>query len=952
MTIIRKQSLLIGAILCYVLACTVISLKPNHSPETESVELIAPEASFFQEGNVQSRADYEREMLVDPKTGEVPKDIRSKELKFLNQLKFENEKLRLQKSLAGSDNFNALSVLNQWTSIGPQNIGGRTRALALDVRNENTILAGGVSGGVWRSTNGGQSWSKTTSPNQIQSVTAITQDVRSGQEDVWYYGTGELVGNSGRAPGAPFRGDGIFKSVDGGLSWQVLTSTQSLTPAGFVSPFQYVWDITTDPNSPEDVILAAVWGGIVRSADGGNTWTTVLGDNFLNQPSSTDLNELQAIFYTDIHRAGNGVFYATLSNVTNSSGNLSSKGGVYRSNDGASWSVIANWNSSPVQRTEIASSASDPNIVYFLSDRANRGYSLYRYNASTDAFTDLGDNLPDGGDDIEELESQESYNLVVGVHPENPNVVYVGGTNLYRSTDGFTSSENTQWIGGYALDEDGDVVVYENHHPDQHNLVFLPSDPNKMISANDGGLFLTENNLADEVEYISLNNGYVTTQFYTGAISRNQAEDLVIGGTQDNGSILTFNTATDNGPNGVTVIGGDGGFSATTDFGIYYYMSFQNSRIFRLALNERAQLTSFARVDPIGGGSDPSQSYLFINPYILDPNYANRMYLAGGDHIWRNQNLSQIPSGSQQPTSVNWDKLEETEIADGTISALQVSTNPRNILYFGTSNGQLYKVENAHSELYEVTEITSSSFSSEGYIRSIAVDPTDANHILVAFSNYNIHSIYRSVDGGESFHMAAGNLEGDPTGAGTGPSVRWVSIVPKTSGRYEYYAGTSIGLFSTTSIEEGVEPVWVQESPEGIGNTIVNMIDYRQVDGKIAVATHGGGLYTSQIASVVQNDNLVEVDKLEVQTVYPNPFSEKVLIKINSPDTRFVIMRIYDTNGNEVKRITSSLAFQGENDFFWNGTNNQEQPVSSGLYIIRITHEGGEESKRVILQRN
>ena len=130
------------------------------------------------------------------------------------------------------------------------------------------------------------------------------------------------------------------------------------------------------------------------------------------------------------------------------------------------------------------------------------------------------------------------------------------------------------------------------------------------------------------------------------------------------------------------------------------------------------------------------------------------------------------------------------------------------------------------------------------------------------------------------------------------------------------------------------------------------MIDYRQVDGKIAVATHGGGLYTSQIASVVQNDNLVEVDKLEVQTVYPNPFSEKVLIKINSPDTRFVIMRIYDTNGNEVKRITSSLAFQGENDFFWNGTNNQEQPVSSGLYIIRITHEGGEESKRVILQRN
>lgn len=950
MTIIRKQSLLIGAILCYVLACTVISLKPNHSPETESVELIAPEASFFQEGNVQSRADYEREMLVDPKTGQLPNNIRQEELKFAKALTIENERLRVRMNRLSVKGGQRGTSMNLWTSIGPQNYGGRTRALALDIQDENTILAGGVSGGVWRSTNGGQSWLKTTSPDQIQSVTAITQDVRLGQEDVWYYGTGELVGNSGRAPGAPFRGDGIFKSVDGGLSWQPIVSTQSVKPDSFVSPFQYVWDITTDPASEQNVILAAVFGGIVRSEDGGETWSTVLGDDLLS--GVEDLNDIPAIFYTDIHRAADGVFYASLSNVTNFSGQQSRMGGVYSSIDGIVWSQIMKWDALPVQRTEISASPSNPNIVYFLADLTIRGYGLWKYDRRNGSIVDLSSNLPDGNTDLEELESQESYNFVVKVHPDDPNVVFVGGTNLYRSTDGFKTKENVRLIGGYKEDDSSGSGVYPGHHPDQHDLAFLPSDSDIMISANDGGLFKSDDNMAEEVVYTSLNRGYLTTQFYTVAISKFQPDDYVTGGTQDNGSILTENILARSQPNGTRVIGGDGGFTASTPFGVYYYMSFQNSNIYRLTLNAESQLTSFARVDPIGGGSDPSQSYLFINPYILDPNYANRMYLAGGDHIWRNQNLSQIPSGSQQPTSVNWDKLEETEIAEGTISALQVSTNPRNILYFGTSNGQLYKVENAHSELYEVTDITSSSFSSEGYIRSIAVDPTDANHILVAFSNYNIHSIYRSVDGGESFHMAAGNLEGDPTGAGTGPSVRWVSIVPKTSGEYEYYAGTSIGLFSTTSIEEGVEPVWVQESPESIGNTIVNMIDYRQVDGKIAVATHGGGLYTSQIASVVQNDNLVEVDKLEVQTVYPNPFSEKVLIKINSPDTRFVIMRIYDTNGNEVKRITSSLAFQGENDFFWNGTNNQEQPVSSGLYIIRITHEGGEESKRVILQRN
>ncbi|NVK85908.1 MAG: T9SS type A sorting domain-containing protein, partial [Cytophagia bacterium] len=487
---------------------------------------------------------------------------------------------------------------------------------------------------------------------------------------------------------------------------------------------------------------------------------------------------------------------------------------------------------------------------------------------------------------------------------------------------------------------------------DQHALAFVPSNPNRMISANDGGIFVTDNNLAEEVAYTPLNKGYVTTQFYTASISRYPQEDFVIGGTQDNGSILTLNDPVGELTNSARVIGGDGGFTASTSFGIYYYMSFQNSRIYRLTLNSEAQLTSFARVDPIGGGNNPAQGYLFINPFILDPNYGNRMYLAGGDFIWRNQNLSQIPSGSQSPTSVNWKKMLDTKINEGTITALQVSTEPRNVLYYGTSNGRMYRVDNAHSDLYTVTDITSPLFSSEAYIKSIAVDPTDADHIMIAFSNYNVHSIFRSIDGGQNWSPAAGSLEGNPNGTGAGPSVRWVSIVPKTTGDYEYYAGTSVGLFSTTLIEPPTSPIWEAESPNGIGNTIVNMIDYRQSDGKIAVATHGGGIYTSQINNVVKNDNLVETNVLEVQSVYPNPFTEDVLIKINSPKTQFVFMRIYDSQGNEVKRITSSLAFQGENDFFWNGTNGQEQPVASGVYIIRITHEGGEESRRVILQRN
>lgn len=946
----RKVSL-IGLLGGFVLISTVLIFLPKQEKSIE-IRLESPESSFYQEGNVQSRLDYERQKLVDPETGEIPENIRAEELKFARHLDFQEQEMKARMAVAGDESAQQAQE-NVWTSIGPKNIGGRTRALAIDVTDEDIILAGGVSGGIWRSENGGQSWSRRSPPDQIQSVTALTQDIRPGKENIWYYGTGELVGNSSRAPSAPFRGDGIFKSTDGGLSWQPIASTQKKNPGNFVTAFQYVWDITTDPNSPKDVIIAAVYGGIVRSENGGQTWQTVLGEHLLNVPPITSLNEIPAVFYTDLHRAGNGVFYASLSSVTNFAGRNSDKGGVYRSDDGVNWTRILDFSNAPVQRTVIESSVSDPNIVYFLADRTIVGYGLWKYDSETGDITSLSTNLPDGtNQEVEELDSQDSYNLLVRVHPENPDVVFIGGTNLYRSTDGFRTKDNITWIGGYASDDDGDVAFYPNHHPDQHELVFFPGNPNRMISANDGGLYLTENCLASEVQYTSLNNGFITTQFYTASISRYPEEDFVIGGTQDNGTLLTLNEGQSVLPNGAMVIGGDGGFTASTPFGIYYYMSFQNSKIYRLTLNSQAKLTSFARVDPVGGGSDPSQPYLFVNPYVLDPNNANRMYLAGGDFIWVNQNLSQIPSGSQNPTSVGWKKLLDTEISQGSISAIAVSTEPRNVVYYGTSNGKVYRIDNANSDTYEVTDITDPNFSIEGYVSSIAVDPTNANHILVAFSNYNIYSIWRSRDGGNNYQAFAGNLETQTTNVGSGPSVRWVSIVPKTNSTFEYFAGTSIGLYSTTDSDPLSSPFWTQESPFGIGHSIVNMVDYRQVDGKIVAATHGNGLYTSQISAVSKNHNLVETDQLEVTAVYPNPFSSEVLVRVNSPDTQFIVIRVYDSRGNEVKRVSSSVAFPGENEFIWQGTNDKEELVPNGIYMIRISHKGGDETRRVVLQRN
>lgn len=940
---LKLQGVFLTLVSAWILFSIASVFLVNHPEPVEEV-VKAPEARSEIGGrdNAQSRRDYDAMRFSDPVTGQVPLGIRKKELNFAQKGLAKAQLQQLRTRAAGTNAPENTEILD-WAQVGPENFGGRTRALAIDVTNERTLLAGGVSGGVWRSEDAGASWTKTTTPEQLQSVTAIVQDTRAGNENVWYYGTGELVGNSTRARGAPFRGDGMFKSTDGGRSWQQLASTVTDNPGSFDFPFNYVWGLAINPNNNgEDEILAAIFGGIVRSVDGGQTWATVLGNDLLSL-GSTDLNEETAIFYTDIHRTTDGTFYATLSTVTNDNEELSDLGGFYQSTNGVDWGRIFSETNVPTRRTEIGSSPSNPDIVYFISDTRNT-HALRRFNATSFEMRIL-DGLPNGSNDIETYDSQNSYDMYVAVHPNDENTLFLGGTNIYRSTDAFATRTNTTWIGGYDPDADG-VAIYPGHHPDQHDLVFLPSNPNVILSANDGGIFRSINPLADQVTYSSLNNGYITTQYYTAYVSQVANDDFVFGGLQDNGSLLTGTVLSED--NTTRVLGGDGAFGASTRFGIYYYMSFQNSRIFRLSLNDEFELTSFARVDPIGGGSDPDQPYLFINPYTLDPNNGNRMYLAGGDFLWRNRNLAQIPSGDQEPTSLNWARLERTEITSGVITAVEVSTDPENIVYYGTSEGRVFRIDNAHADTYTVTEISDSSFPVGGSVNSIAVNPLDATEVMVIFSNYNVPSVFHSTNAGGGFTDVSGSLEEQPDGSGNGPSVRWGRIVPKTDGSSEYYLATSTGVYSTTSVSGG-SIAWGLESPGEIGNSVVNMIDYRRLDGRVVAATHGNGLFLSQIQDVVRPADVQFGSALEIEPPFPNPFVNEVTIRFNLPETNFVLARIYNSSGQLVKVLSNGLGFQGNNEIFWDGTNTQGNRMAPGVYLVRLNYARENFSTRIIL---
>ncbi|HEY6952226.1 MAG TPA: hypothetical protein VI758_07440, partial [Bacteroidota bacterium] len=153
-----------------------------------------------------ARARYEWLRLHDPATGRIPDGISQKERAYASTLPTKETLARLGKSSA--------TEVTTWNQRGPENIGGRTRALAYDVSDSTTILAGGVSGGMWRSTNGGSTWTKTTSSSSLQSVSCLVQDTRSGHTSTWYYGTGEYLGNSAYGGGnSYYNGDGVFKST-------------------------------------------------------------------------------------------------------------------------------------------------------------------------------------------------------------------------------------------------------------------------------------------------------------------------------------------------------------------------------------------------------------------------------------------------------------------------------------------------------------------------------------------------------------------------------------------------------------------------------------------------------------------------------------------------------------------------------------------------------------------
>jgi photosystem II stability/assembly factor-like uncharacterized protein len=897
-----KKNLIFILLLCQYSICFSQIKRPEHYPDDPG-----------------AREEYDYLRLRDPATGEIPPFIAQREFEFASKL-------------PKKDPFGAKSTSLQafdWQPAGPWNQSGRVQAIGIDILNEQNMLAGTASGGVWRSIDSGQSWVKVTLPNDEQSISAIVQDTRATKESIWYYSTGELLSTTGRRLTSDIRthswGNGIYRSTDNGASWNPIASTVTTSTNTAPINFTGIWNLAVDKGGN---IFAACYGGIMRSSDDGKTWIDVLGNDSLR------------CFNSEIVIGSKGTYYAAIGST--SEGKATPHQGIWRSTDGINWTKISNsLLPTLIRRTRLALSESNDSILYCLTE-APVNWSLAdqdfitQHTLSQYSYTS-GNGSGSGGSwtslvcpfDMNQNQYNNSlggYCLALAVHPNDPYQVMVGGNNLYYSIDGFQGDATE--IGGYWYDvSQGPIYPL---HPDIHVIKFSHKDPSVLYVGNDGGISTTTDYTLGEADWFDFNNGLSSAQVYYSALNHGASGDnFILSGLQDNN---TFATMSDNPTDPWdAVFGGDGMTSAITNDGSLFFASYQSANIGVLSF-DGTNMTYHGQLPPPQSNATPN----FFTNYILEPNGTNELYLAYYDQLWRYNDLFNL-QGEFNNNYLDYDWSQIPEVSDilnplnAFITTFGFATDIHNRLFFGTNIGRVYEVDNANT-VATVKEISGSAFPVNGYVSGIEVDPDNANNIFVVFSNYHVQSLFHTTDGGTSWAAVGGNLEELPDGAGVGPSVRCLRILHTGIGQPPiYYVGTSVGLYSTTKLN-GMQTVWSQEAVSTIGNLIVENIDVRQSDKTVIVSTQGGGVFKNASTNAVGNSSISSGESMMVGQNFPNPFHNESKIQFMLTKDRIVLVELYNALGEKISVIANSQFAEGTHTIELSG-----KRLAAGNYFLRFS---------------
>ncbi|MCP4593550.1 MAG: hypothetical protein GY842_22665 [bacterium] len=718
-----------------------------------------------------------------------------------------------------------------WNDIGPGNIGGRTRTIVIDPVNPDTMYAAGVTGGIWKSTDAGTSWQVTDDFLPNLAVSTIVMDPTN--PNVLYAGTGEGFFGSW----ATHRGLGIFKTVDAGGSWDLLSGTVDDVPAG---SFYYVNKLVISPNNVNR-IYAATMTGVWRSLDAGLSWSIVLvNPGAWGSPPSGPQTNGCAVGCTDLvvrsDRNPDELFAAFGS---------SQRDGLYHSNDGGdTWTE---YETPAVQgRMTLAIAPSNNDRIYIVMAQNSTGvygklYSVFRSDDGGDVWyssLDFGHpfsewlmsyvSIATGCYEHPVIYSQGWYDNIVAVDPLDPDQVWVGGINMYRSDDG----AQTFGLVGYWFYYRSDPVPPVNLHPDQHAITFHPDfdgTTNQIVYlGNDGGMFRTGNARAatsqeecpigpdpgppPDIAWESVNNSYGVTQFYHGDSAKEA--DSFFGGAQDNGT--SRGLAVDTPNEWKMVYGGDGGYVAIDPTDAQrVFIEIQGFPTIQMSTNGGE---TFA--DAVDGITDTDG--LFITPYAMDQSDPAVMW-TGGSRPWRTTNGAAL-----------WEPAGPNLSGPNTISAIAIAPSDSNVVYLGFDNGYVARTTNGLDPSPTWT-VYSSGLYTGAWVSSMAVDPEDSDIAYCTYSTYGIPHVLRKAAGSSTWTPIDGSGE---TAIPDIPA-HWVAVRPCDS--EQLYVGTELGAFASDDGGATWEP-----ANDGLPHTMVETLDFKNSSTLVAF-THGRGAFVTDL---------------------------------------------------------------------------------------------------------
>ena len=703
------------------------------------------------------------------------------------------------------------STSNKWTERGPNNVGGRTRALLFDP-NDNSkkkVWAGGVTGGLWYNNDITSSTSTWVAVNDFWANIAVTCIAFDPVvKNTMYVGTGEGWGGGGTSS----RGAGIWKTTNGGSSWTQLTST---------TDFYYVNDIVVRNESGTGVVYAGVTRanykgkfhgnkeGMYRSTNGGNSWSQVM--------PSTSSSGVYAPADIEIAK-DNRIWVGSRNNAFGNGG-----GSVLYSDNGTTWTATTVVSGG--ERVELACAPTDSSIVYGIVEKSNKVEEIIRttnrgtswlVSSTSSSLTEPSD-ADTGIPNTDFSRGQAFYDLIAAVSPGNKDTVVVGGIDLFMSTNGGTTwKQISKWSNNNNLRN----LTCSQVHADQHQLVFRPGKSNELIVGNDGGVYYCSNLKTSETSnnFSGRNRGYNVTQFYAGAMHSSVGSNSMLAGAQDNGT-QRFSSA---GMNSTTLAtSGDGAFCHIDQSNpTHQSTSYVRNSIYR-STNSGAGFTRF--INDLTTGK-------FINPSDYDDKH-NILYSSKTNStLYRHSNFT---GGSVTTSTITITGLTN-EASAITASPYSGTTST---VFVGNDNGQLFKVTNA-STTPVISNIDASNNVPSGSISCIELGASE-NEILVTIFNYGTVSVWYTSNGGTSWVSKEGNLPDMP--------IRWALFNPRN--RKEVIVATELGIWATTDILAS-SPTWAA-SNSGLANVRVDMLQYRSSDSLIMVSTHGRGVFTGRFKTPV-----------------------------------------------------------------------------------------------------